>query len=177
VIEMLARGLNCPKTSSCGRLFYAVAAFCGLRSEITYEAQAAIALMEAAGGQLGEPYKWGMYEEGAIFRLALCPMIRQIAEEVGAGVAPAQVSRRLHGTLVAMLAGAAERVREVSGLNLVALGGGVFNNSLLLEGLLSALSARRFDVLSHVQVSAGDGGLALGQALIGRQYLLDQREG
>jgi len=174
VVEMLERQLNCPKSSSCGRLFDAVAALCGLRSEITYEAQAAIALMEAAGGRLGEPYNWEFYAEGPIFRLALRPMIRQIAEEVGAGVAPAQVSQRLHGTLVAMLAGAAERARVASGLNLVILSGGVFNNYLLFEGLLAALSRRGFEVLSPEQLPFGDGGIAMGQSLIGRQYLLDQ---
>ncbi|NTV15253.1 MAG: carbamoyltransferase HypF [Desulfobulbaceae bacterium] len=174
VTELLVRELNCPQTSSCGRLFDAVAALCDLRSEISYEAQAAIALMEAAGGRLGEPYEWGLYEEGDIFRLALQPLIRQIAEEVGGGAEPAAVSCRLHGTLVAMLTGAAERAREESGLNLVALSGGVFNNYLLLEGLLAALTGKGFAVLSHEQVPFGDGGLALGQALIGRQYLLDR---
>ncbi len=174
LIEMLERDLHCPKTSSCGRLFDAVAALCGLRSEITYEAQAAVALMEAAGGRLAEPYRWDVYEEGAIFRLALRPMIRQIAEDVAGGTGATQVSRRLHGTLVAMLAGAAERVRDESGLNLVVLSGGVFNNYLLLEGVLAALQKRGFAVLLPEQVPAGDGGIALGQAMIGRQYLLDR---
>jgi len=174
VVEMLERDLNCPTTSSCGRLFDAVAALCGLRGEITYEAQAAIALMEAAGGRLGEPYDWGFYVEGSIFRLALRPLLRQIAEEIATGAEPTHVSRRLHGTLVAMLAGAAERVREESGLNLVVLSGGVFNNHLLLEGLLAALQEQGFAVLLHEQVPFGDGGLALGQAMIGRQYLLDR---
>jgi hydrogenase maturation protein HypF len=174
VVEMLARGLNCPQTSSCGRLFDAVAAICGLRGEISYEAQAAIVLMEAAGGRLGESYDWEVYDEDAIFRLALRPMIRQIAEETLCGTDPRQVSRRLHGTLVAMLVGAAERVREESGLGQVALSGGVFNNYLLLEGVAAALTARGFAVLTPAQVPAGDGGLALGQALIGRQNLLDR---
>ncbi|HSH13103.1 MAG TPA: Sua5/YciO/YrdC/YwlC family protein, partial [Desulfurivibrionaceae bacterium] len=174
LVEILDRELNCPKTSSCGRLFDAVAAICGLRAEITYEAQAAIALMEAAKGRLGEPYGWNVYEEGPIFRLALRPMIRQIVEEVRGGCEPEQVSRRLHGTLVAMLVGAAERVRQENGLDLVALSGGVFNNYLLLEGLLAALQNRGFEVLIHAQVPAGDGGIALGQALIGRRHLLDR---
>jgi hydrogenase maturation protein HypF len=174
LLEMLERDLNCPKTSSCGRLFDAVAALCGLRGEISYEAQAAIALMETAGGRLAEPYQWEFYEEEDIFRLALRPLIRQIAEEIGGGAGPAEVSRRLHGTLVAMLAGAAERAREESGLGRVVLSGGVFNNYLLLEGLLAVLFARGFEVLAHGQVPAGDGGIALGQAMIGRQYLLDR---
>lgn len=173
LVEMLERGLNCPTTSSCGRLFDAVAALCGLRNEISYEAQAAVALMEATGGRLGEPYGWGIYEEEDLFRLALRPLIRQIVDEVSSGAELAHVSRRLHGTLVAMLVGAAELVREESGLGLVALSGGVFNNYLLLEGLHAALAARGFEVLIHAQVPPGDGGIALGQVMVGRQYLLD----
>jgi hydrogenase maturation protein HypF len=173
VCEILSRQLNCPRTSSCGRLFDAVAAISGLRGEIAYEAQAAIELMEAAGGRLGRPYRWAIAEEDAIFRLQLMPMLREVAAEVRAGMTPDLVSQRLHGTLVAMLTGAALRVRRETGLNLVVLSGGVFHNYLLLEGLLAALRAENFTVLSHEQVPAGDGGIALGQALIGRQYLAE----
>jgi hydrogenase maturation protein HypF len=71
-----------------------------------------------------------------------------------------------------MLAGAAERVRDGSAINTVVLSGGVFNNYLLLEGLIALLEAKGFEVLTHLQLPAGDGGLALGQAMIGRQYLM-----
>jgi len=174
VIEMLRRDLNCPQTSSCGRLFDAVAAISGVRSEIAYEAQAAIELMEAAGGGLERPYSWAISDDDAIFRLQLSPMIREIASEVRTGAGPGQVSRRFHGTLVAMLTGAAERARRDTGLNLVVLSGGVFNNRLLLEGLLESLPAQGFKVLSHEKVPPGDGGISLGQAVIGRRYLADQ---
>jgi hydrogenase maturation protein HypF len=170
--EILDRRLNCPQTSSCGRLFDAVAAMVGLRSDIAFEAQAAIELMEAAGGRPGQPYRWAIAEDDAIFRLLLTPMLREIAGEVRAGATPARVSRRLHATLVAMLTGAALRVHRATGLDLVVLSGGVFNNYLLLEGLHEALRKEGFRVLTHEKVPAGDGGIALGQALIGRQHLV-----
>jgi hydrogenase maturation protein HypF len=174
VIEMLRRNLNCPSTSSCGRLFDAVAAICGIRSEISYEAQAAIELMEAAGGRVERPYSWEMTEDDAIFRLMLNPLLREVAAAVRAGAKPGQVSRRLHGTLVAMLSGAAERARRDTGLELVVLSGGVFNNDLLLEELCKSLRGRDFTVLCHEKVPAGDGGISLGQAVIGRRYLAGQ---
>ncbi len=176
VTEILRRNFNCPQTSSCGRLFDAVAAICGVRGEIAYEAQAAIELMEAAGGKLAQPYSWAIAEDGAIFRLQLSPLIREVAAEVRDGAKPARVSRRLHATLVAMLTGAAERARRETGLDLVVLSGGVFNNYLLLEGLLKNLRTHGFTVLSHEKVPAGDGGISLGQAVIGRRYLADQRK-
>lgn len=172
VREMLRHNLNCPLTSSCGRLFDAVAAMGGGRQVIAYEGQAAIELMEAALPGLGEPYRWDILENGDIFYLGVRSLIRQIAEDVGGGVSLPSVSQRFHRTLVEMLTGAAERVRESSGVNTVALSGGVFNNYLLLEGLVALLTARGFDVLIHAQLPPGDGCLALGQAMIGRQYLM-----
>ncbi len=171
VLGMLRQNFHCPKTSSCGRLFDAVAAMAGGRTEIAYEAQAAIELMEAAEGRLGVPFDWELAADDDIFRIMLTPLLRQVAAEVRKGTDLGTVSRRLHGTLVAMLAGAAERVRTETGLNQVVLSGGVFNNQLLLEGLLEALREKGFMVLTHERLPAGDGGIALGQAVIGREYL------
>lgn len=172
VREMLKHDLNCPLTSSCGRLFDAVEALCGGRQIIAYEGQAAVELMEAAGQELGEPYQWDILENGDIFHLGVCGLVRQVAAEVASGVTRRSISRRFHRTLVEMLVGAAERVRDVSAINTVVLSGGVFNNFLLLEGLFGLLEARDFEVLTHLQLPVGDGGLSLGQAMIGRQFLM-----
>jgi hydrogenase maturation protein HypF len=173
VREMLRHNLNCPLTSSCGRLFDAVEAVSGGRQVIAYEGQAAIELMEAAGQDIAEPYYWDIVENGDIFHLGVRGLIHQVAAEVAAGATRQSISRRFHRTLVEMLAGAAERVRDGSAINTVVLSGGVFNNYLLLEGLIALLEAKGFEVLTHSQLPAGDGCLALGQAMIGRQYLSD----
>jgi hydrogenase maturation protein HypF len=68
---------------------------------------------------------------------------------------------------VAHLIGAvAERHRARTGINVVALSGGVFQNSLLLHLARQELEARQFNVLTHRVVPPNDGGLALGQAAI-----------
>jgi hydrogenase maturation protein HypF len=172
VREILKHDLNCPLTSSCGRLFDAVAAMAGGRQIIAYEGQAAIELMESAEQEIGEPYHWDILENGDIFYLGVRSLIRQVAAEVAAGVTRRSVSRRFHRTLGEMLAGAAERVRDASAINTVVLSGGVFNNYLLLEGLVAILEAKGFEVLTHSQLPAGDGCLALGQAMIGRRHLM-----
>lgn len=173
VREMLHHDLNCPQTSSCGRLFDAVEAMCGGRQVIAYESQAAIELMEAAGGQDGVPYRWEISEKDDIFQLDVCGLIRQVAAEVAAGVTREVVSRRFHRTLALMLAGAAGLARAKTGLDKVVLSGGVFNNYLLLEELSGLLKEQAFTVLTQKQVPAGDGGISLGQAMIGRQFCID----
>jgi hydrogenase maturation protein HypF len=144
----------------------------GGRQTIAYEGQAAIEFMEAAGRAIAEPYHWDILENGDIFYLGVCHLIRQVAGDVAGGGALSAISQRFHSTLAEMLGQAAERVRADSGLNTVVLSGGVFNNYLLLERLMAILAAKGFLVLTHTQLPAGDGCLSLGQAMIGRQYLL-----
>ncbi|MFN2365965.1 MAG: carbamoyltransferase HypF, partial [Desulfurivibrionaceae bacterium] len=170
--------INSPLTSSCGRLFDAVAAMSGGRQTIAYEGQAAIEFMEAAGRGGEEPaYRWDIAPKDDILYLGVRALIRQVAEDVAAGISRAVISRRFHRTLIEMLAGAAERVRSLTELNTVALSGGSFNNYLLLEGLLALLEDKGFEVLTHQQLPAGDGCLSLGQAMIGRQFMINKKSG
>jgi hydrogenase maturation protein HypF len=57
-------------------------------------------------------------------------------------------------------------IRKESGLNRVVLSGGVFQNSLLLTGLIKALEEKNFQVFTHSKVPANDGGICLGQAMV-----------
>jgi hydrogenase maturation protein HypF len=108
-------------------------------------------------------YAW---EPGAPCRILPAPIIRGVAADVGQGVAVAEISAKFHNTLVLMFGDLCEWIRRQRGLNRVVLSGGVFQNARLLSGLIPALSARGFEVFSHRQVPANDGGIALGQALI-----------
>ncbi|MDF1578415.1 MAG: carbamoyltransferase HypF [Desulfobulbales bacterium] len=172
--EMVRKNINSPLTSSCGRLFDAVAAMSGGRQTIAYEGQAAIELMEAAGRGGKEPaYRWDIISIDDILYPGLRALIRQVAEDVASGISQAIISRRFHRTLIEMLVGAAERVREQTGLDTVVLSGGSFNNYLLLEGLIGHLEGKGYNVLVHRQLPAGDGCLSLGQAVIGRSWLLN----
>ncbi|MCH5277454.1 MAG: carbamoyltransferase HypF [Desulfovibrionaceae bacterium] len=172
--EMLRRGVNCPLTSSCGRLFDAVAALCGLCGAISYEGQAAV-LLEAAqdwteSGAYALPFTAGPLLEAdgaALFRAAAADRL--------AGVPVGRVARRFHRGLAEGLADWARAGADQCGVALVALGGGVFNNRTLVAELPSALRARGLTPLLPLAFPPGDAAVSLGQAAWGRLRALPSR--
>ncbi len=172
VLELLEKRVNVFETSSCGRLFDAVAALCNLRGEITFEGEAAIALMHAAGGRIGyESFRYGLHEQKGRWTLLLSPLIQDVAAALQEGMSTSEISQRFHRTLVTSFYKLIEKASQATGLKTVALSGGVFQNELLFETLVSELQAAGYKVLTHALVPSGDGGLSLGQAVIGREYL------
>jgi hydrogenase maturation protein HypF len=172
ILTMVEKGVNSPLTSSCGRLFDAVAAMGGGRQTIQYEAQAAIELMQRAGGRLGkEVFPCEVYEEDAMLKISVRSLIRAVAQAVQVGMAQGEISRRFHAGLVAAFTRVAEEARRRENMNMVALSGGVFQNRLLLEGMVASLARAGFQVLLHKELPCNDACISLGQAVIGRRAL------
>lgn len=170
---MVAKQLNTPLTSSCGRLFDAVAAMAGGRQVIRYEAEAAIGLMEAAGSLGDGPaFSCDFFEDNGMLMFSVRGLVHCVVHAVASGMELAELSRRFHRTIIIAFTRLANEARRAYGLNTVALSGGVFLNHLLLEGMTAALAAEDFRVLSHRELPCGDGCLAYGQVVIGRQWLV-----
>ena len=166
-IAGLARsGVASPATSSMGRLFDAVAALCGLRTEVTYEGQAAIELESVADpAEAGaHPLRVTASDDG----LLLDPRetIAAVAAEASAGVAASLSAARFHNAVAAATAEACARLAEELGLEAVVLSGGVFQNRLLLERTLPALEQAGLRPLVPERLPPGDGGIAFGQAAV-----------
>jgi hydrogenase maturation protein HypF len=164
ILRMIARGVNTPMTSSCGRLFDAVAAIIGLRGEVTYEAQAAIELeaVSCTGEDDDTIYPFTIEEN----QVRLGPLLARIVTDVQAGVSPGAIGRRFHRTLVEIIRTVCTRVREREGLTTVALSGGCWQNRLLLAATVNWLQEAGFTVYVHRQVPTNDGGISLGQAVV-----------
>jgi hydrogenase maturation protein HypF len=150
--RQLERGLNCVDSSSMGRLFDAVAALIGVRQRVTYEGQAAIEL-ESLCGEATRHYNFDNLLPGII-------------EDLRAGIPATQIAGGFHEAIARWVFGLCVAARDTSGLTLVALTGGVFQNMNLLSRCVSQLRAADFEVLVHRKVPANDGGLALGQAYL-----------
>ena len=170
--QMVARKLNSPLTSSCGRLFDAVAALAGVRQVVSYEGQAALKFEQAVErGDETAAYHFEIQNEGNLLICDPAPLIRQVVEDVRAGRDPAWISLRFHNGLAQVIAEVCCRIRLQTGLGRVALSGGVFQNRILTEKTSGLLEDEGFDVLLHRQVPPNDGGLSLGQAVIaGRRF-------
>ncbi len=166
--QMIAKQLNAPPTSSLGRLFDAVAALLGVRKQILYEGQAAIELEALADIRHAHiyPYRIEKSLDGKPDILDVRPIIKAIVEEIQQGISHAQIAGSFHWTIAAMLAAICVQVRTQTGLQVVALSGGVFQNRMLLERLVEQLEMQMFQVHINRRVPANDGGLSLGQLAI-----------
>ncbi len=171
VRTMLVRGVNCPQTTSVGRLFDAVASLAGLRHHTRFEGQTAMELefalpespaadayplpvveapvpTSAGGGRRAWWVDWG-------------PLVDEIVRDVKRGLAAAAISARFHNALVEATIEVARR----SGERRVVLTGGCFQNRYLLERAVQRLRSAGFQAYWPQRVPPNDGGIALGQAV------------
>lgn len=161
-------GVNCPLTSSVGRLFDAVAALAGVRNMITYEGQAAVELEALADSAVEEGYEFA-FIEGDVVQLDAAPLIRGVLADLRSGVPTATMAGKFHAGLADAVVQFSSLVRGRHGAGLVGLTGGVFQNRLLLTRTLAGLRAAGFDARPHRRVPCNDGGLAVGQAILARR--------
>ena len=174
VRQMIEKGLNAPLTSGAGRLFDAVAALTGLCREVTYEAQAAM-LLEAAASKCRYTtpgaYPFTLAHREDIWVIGLNDFFDALLSDIDHGATIPAVAFRFHVTLAKMIRETCLAISKDTGLDRVALSGGVFQNRLLAGLTGDMLKQKGFSVLVHRQVPANDGGLSLGQAGIARARL------
>jgi len=159
----LRNRINCPYTSSAGRLFDAVAALCGISISCAFEAEAAMLLEAKCKDVSGAtPYEWSMESKEIDVR----PLICGIVDDRRRRTDTAKISARFHSTLIDIAAKTCLRLCEQTATGRVALSGGCFQNAILLKGLSDRLESANITVYSHGQVPCNDGGIALGQLAI-----------
>jgi hydrogenase maturation protein HypF len=173
VKTMLAKGVNTMETSSCGRLFDAVAAIAGVRVEASYEGQGAMeleALAVRAALPADEVYPFDITDGELDFR----ETIRCIARDRNQ---PDLVAGRFHNTLAKAVAEVCAKIAAPGGIRRVCLSGGTFQNFHLLERTVLRLRKAGCEVYVHSRVPANDGGLSLGQAAVANCQLTAHASG
>jgi hydrogenase maturation protein HypF len=166
VTAMVQRRVNCPLTSSAGRLFDAVAALAAVRDRVAYEGQAAVELeWLATDAPEGGLYPFDLDEKSPM-TVDTRSLIAAVAVDSQNGVTPAVIARRFHATLAEVIVRVCVRLRDAGAPRAVTLSGGVFLNALLAREAAARLRAEGFRVYRHRLVPPGDGGLSLGQLAV-----------
>ncbi|WP_446808403.1 hypothetical protein ACH50O_13995 [Methylomonas sp. 2BW1-5-20] len=168
---MLAKNLNSPLSSSCGRWFDAFAAALGLHADrVDYEGQAAIALEVLATPVFAEeqpyPRAWDIANGTGLKVLSWQGLWQAVLNDLQSGTDKARIAARIHHSLAAETVDVLNGLSGQTGANSIVLSGGVFQNRLLLEAVSEQLRQRGKTVLAPQRYPMNDGGLALGQAVI-----------
>jgi len=170
VRRMIATGANTVPTSSCGRLFDAVAAIIGLRREVNFEGQAAIELEMIAEDGNQDRYPFAIADTDP-WQVDFRPAIECIAAEAAPDRERAAISAKFHNTLAEATVEVCRRIARETGLQRVCLSGGTFQNMRLLASVVAGLRSHGLEVYLHARVPPNDGGIALGQAAIAAESL------
>jgi hydrogenase maturation protein HypF len=173
VEKLIARSRLSPRATGCGRWFDAASAILGVRSAVSYEAQAAVELevlaLTAKDPLAAPPYPFTIERAApAPFVVDLRPTIRALAKDTRLGVPHKEIAARFHATLAETILVACKEAHGARSNvpRTIALTGGSFQNRLLTEGAVARLEKEGFEVLVHRRVPPNDGGLALGQVAI-----------
>ena len=165
--HQLETGLGCAPTSSMGRLFDTVAALADVRQVVAYEAQAAIELeglsRDTTCGTTTYQFDIDLAQTPAVIDPA--PVVAAVIADARSGVAAGVIGARFHRAVADLIVRLATTM--VTDTPTIALSGGVFQNAFLLRLTLCGLQDKGFDVITHRFVPPNDGGLALGQLLVG----------
>lgn len=172
---MAQNGINSVRSTSCGRLFDAVAAILGIRRQSTFEGEAATALMYEAERHLrsGAAYpalQCAVTNTDGFVTVETSALAADIARRYAENPAPdlrGALALAFHIALADAVCAACEILRAQSGLQTAALSGGVFQNRLLVQMTQKKLEAAGFTVLRHHLIPPNDGGICLGQAMYG----------
>lgn len=169
--QMMERGFRSPPTSSVGRLFDAVATLVTGRSVVAYEAEAAIALEALADRTTTRGYAPALHEAGDQLIASPEPLVRGVVQDLARRRPRAEIAGAFHNAVRDLIVAVIARLVRRTGVRRIALTGGVFQNTLLLERTAAALAGMGCDVLVHALVPCNDGGLSLGQAVVASAQL------
>jgi len=177
--EMINQSINSPLSSSCGRLFDAVAFLSGLAPlEVEFEAEAPMRLESAADMRVNESYGFSIRScrtkkeadrskkkrlSLPSYEISFLQTIRSITEEIELKNSASYISAKFHNTLAKVIVSVAEKARTEHHIDTAVLAGGVFSNKTLLQKTQHLLETKGFNVLRPMNYSPNDESISLGQ--------------
>lgn len=170
IIKAIDHHLNCPLSSSAGRLFDAISALLNICTISKFHAEAPMRLEAVAN-----PNEGGVYPFDLGVPVSFKPMVEAIVDDIKDGEGIDVISARFHNTIINVIFAVANQIRKKTGLDKVVLSGGTFQNKYLLERAEIKLVLDGFKVYTQGKVPSNDGGIALGQLVIAAKRRLIQK--
>lgn len=168
LIRMIERGLNCPKTSSCGRLFDGVASILGIQMENRYEGQAAVEMEQLLNVEpVTESYPFKLIYDASPVQIPIKPIIEGIVDDFVHKIPISIIAAKFHNTIAHAFFSIVNTLQKQLSISTIVLSGGCFQNVYLSNYLRTLCEDAGLNVLTHAQVPSNDGGISLGQAIIG----------
>jgi len=179
ISQMLENRFNSPLTSSCGRLFDGIAALLGLNMVSSFEGQAAMQLETLARKSLTTEWKdilvdqidqvdrYLVKENEQRWEINSTKFVKQIIDDISSGSDRSAIALQFHSWLISCISRLVEKLSSTTGIGDVVLSGGCLQNGILLEGLIYRLNQLELRTYSPVAIPVNDGGVSVGQALIG----------
>jgi hydrogenase maturation protein HypF len=179
ITAMLTGDFNSPLTSSCGRLFDAIASLLGVRQQISYEGQAAMELETLA--KKARTRTWtenilpnshtkiltALAENNGKWEICSAEFVKMVIDKMRRGEAKPSIALDFHVMLISTITRLIENVALQTGIRKVVLSGGCMQNSLLFEGLFHTLQNIQCKVYTGNSLPVNDGAISFGQTITG----------
>ena len=179
ITSMLENSFNCPLSSSCGRLFDAIANLLGLRDTMSYEGQAAMELEALA--KIAKTSNWledithnthrasdnSLCYHSGKWEINSTEFVKMVLDGVQEKRDISSIALDFHLMLIESMSQLIVRLTKETGIRQVVLSGGCMQNSLLLEGFFSLLKQNDLEVYTGNALPINDGSISIGQAIIG----------
>ncbi|MCX7973132.1 MAG: carbamoyltransferase HypF [Candidatus Aminicenantes bacterium] len=164
VLEAIRKKINSPLTSSCGRLFDAVAWLLGVApEELEFEAEAAMRLETLASAQSNEVYPYKIKKNNYPWEISLAPLFEAIIRDRHKGESLEKMATKFHRTLAEIIVDVCRHLYQDFHFQVIVIGGGVFLNRWLTMMTTELLRHEGFQVLRPLRYSPNDESLSLGQ--------------
>lgn len=169
--KMLSNNVNCPLTSSVGRLFDGVASILDIRQVNTFEGQAAMDIeFLAMKSETKEAYPTLVHQGKSKIVIDWEAPFREVLKNLNQSVPKERIAAKFHN----FLANTTLEIAKMANIKNVALTGGCFQNKLLNELITTLLEREGFIVFQHHQVPPNDGGISLGQIVAAAMNLTEE---
>lgn len=158
------QGKNAPRTTAAGRLFDAASALCGVCSTASFEGQGPMQLEALAAGYDAatgaEVTRLELKKTNGIYNADWTTLLSWLLDT---SYTKAERAAGFHASMAQSLLEQAQRIRQDTGVEMVGLGGGVFQNRVLTERSIELLSDDGFTVFWPLLMPVNDAAISFGQ--------------